>query len=295
MMLRITKSSRADRGYALLMVMFMSATMFIVAAAAMPNLLTQGRRQKEEEMIWRGEQYERAIRLYFHKNGRFPQKIDDLAKGTNGLRFLRQAYPDPTNKADGTWRLIYITPAGQLIGSARYTSLQQMNAAQHPGQATPFGVIPAPPGGASPFGGPGPQGLQPGGTPLQPGTGQGMPSPQNPSGQQNPNQPGFSLSSGSSLQPSDLSTGPVIGGNIIGVGGTAKKASLKIYEGGKKYHDWEFIWNPLAEAMISNQTGVPPGQPVTGPQGASPFFTPPTAPTPTPTPQPPQNQQPPQQ
>jgi len=293
MMLRIPKNSRAERGYALMMVLFISAVMFILATAALPNFLTQGRRQKEEEMIWRGEQYERAVRLYYHKYGRFPQKIDDLAKANNGIRFLRQAYPDPTNKADGTWRLIYVTPAGQLIGSVRFKSLAELNAAQHPGQATPFGMIPPPTGGASPFGGPGPQGLQPGGTSPQPGPGQTTPPSQNPSGQQqNPN-PGFSLSSGSPAQPSDLSGGPVMGGNIIGVGGTATKASLKIYEGGKKYHDWEFIWNPLAEAMISNQTGVAPGQPVTGPQGAPPFG--PPTPTPQPPQTPPQTPQPPQQ
>jgi type II secretory pathway pseudopilin PulG len=290
MMLRATKNSRAQRGYALLMVIFACAVMFIMAAAALPNLLTQGRRQKEEEMIWRGGQYERAVRLYYHKYGRFPQKVDDLAKSTNGIRFLRQAYPDPTNKADGTWRMIYVTPAGQLIGSVRFTSLAQMNAAKHPGQATPFGSLPANPltgaSGMQPSG----IGLQPGGlSPQQPGPGQVIPQSQTPSGQQqNPNTPGFSLSTStdSQTQPSDLSGGPVMGGSIIGVGGTAKKASLKIFEGGKTYRDWEFIWNPLAEATIGNQTGATPGQPVGGSQGASPF-----------TPQMPQTppQQPPQQ
>ena len=295
MILRVKKNSRAERGYALLMVIFITAVMFIMAAAALPNLLTQGRREREEEMIWRGGQYERAVRLYYHKYGRFPQRIDDLAKATGGIRFLRQAYPDPTNKGEGTWRLIYVTPAGQLIGSVRYTSLQQMNAAQHPGQATPFGtLIPNPSAGASPFGGPGPQGLQPGGLQQQPpGPGQATPQ-QTPGGQpQNPNPTGFSLSPSSPPQPSDLSTGPVIGGSIIGVGGTAKKVSLKIFEGGKTYHDWEFIWNPLAEATISSQTGAAPGQPVGGQQGTSPFA--PPTPQPPQTPPPPPTQQPPQQ
>lgn len=30
------------------------------------------------------------------------------------------------NKEDGSWRFVYVTPSGQLIGSVRYTSLQQM-------------------------------------------------------------------------------------------------------------------------------------------------------------------------
>ena len=75
--------------------------------------------------MWRGEQYERAIGMYFQKFGRYPTKIDDLTKQTNGVRFLRQAYTDPMNKEDGCWRFIYVGPNGQLIGSLHGTSLLQ--------------------------------------------------------------------------------------------------------------------------------------------------------------------------
>ena len=34
--------------------------MLILAAAAVPNVLVQGRREREEETIWRGEQYQRV-------------------------------------------------------------------------------------------------------------------------------------------------------------------------------------------------------------------------------------------
>jgi len=30
------------------------------------------------------------------------------------------------NKTDGTWRFIYVNAAGQIIGSIRYATLQQM-------------------------------------------------------------------------------------------------------------------------------------------------------------------------
>ena len=42
------------------------------------------------------------------------------------LHFLRQAYKDPTNPADGSWRFIYVNAAGQIIGSTKYANLQQM-------------------------------------------------------------------------------------------------------------------------------------------------------------------------
>jgi type II secretory pathway pseudopilin PulG len=115
-----------ERGYTLLFAVFLVALALIATTIAVPSILTQGRREKELDMVWRGKQYEKAIGRYVRKFNRNPTKIDDLVKGTNGVRFLRQAYKDPMNEADGSWRLIYVTGGGALIGSVRYTSLQQM-------------------------------------------------------------------------------------------------------------------------------------------------------------------------
>ena len=69
---------RSDDGYAVLLAIFMVATMLLLAATATPNILTQGRRLREQETIWRGNQYVRAIRLYYQKNGKYPSNLDDL-------------------------------------------------------------------------------------------------------------------------------------------------------------------------------------------------------------------------
>jgi hypothetical protein len=120
-------ANRTERGYALLFVLFLMALVIIGASTAVLDQLTEGRREKEAEMIWRGKEYQRAIGRYYHKFGRFPTSIDDLVKVQNGEeRFLREAYKNPMNAEDGTWRFIYVTPGGQLIGSVQYTSLQQM-------------------------------------------------------------------------------------------------------------------------------------------------------------------------
>jgi len=112
-------------GYSLLMVVFMVATVLILAAAIAPNLLTLGLRDREAETIWRGEQYQRAIGLYFRKLGHYPTRIEDLTAQTNGVRFLRQAYKEPMNREDGSWRFIYVGANGQLFGSLTRASLQQ--------------------------------------------------------------------------------------------------------------------------------------------------------------------------
>ena len=122
---RQSTTRRAESGYSLLMVVFLVATSLILSSVVVPNLLTQGRREREAETVWRGQQYERAIGLYFRKFGRYPTKVDDLTRQTNGARFLRKAYTDPMNKDDGSWRFIYVGPNGQLIGSKHSQSLLQ--------------------------------------------------------------------------------------------------------------------------------------------------------------------------
>src|SRR6202521_968608 len=121
------RSTHREDGYALMMVVFFTALLLIATMVAAPRILLEGKREKEKEMIWRGQQYVRGVKLYFRKMGRFPTAIDDLTKPKTGsLRFMRQAYKDPMNTGDGSWRLIYVGPAGQLIGSLKPPKTLQM-------------------------------------------------------------------------------------------------------------------------------------------------------------------------
>src|SRR5712692_4762658 len=111
---------KPEQGYVLLLVVFMATALLVLAIMVAPNIFTEGKREKEKEMIWRGKQYARGVKLYYRKMGRFPTSLDDLTKFKVGsLRFLRQPYKDPLNKEDGSWRFIYVGAAGQLIGSLK--------------------------------------------------------------------------------------------------------------------------------------------------------------------------------
>jgi type II secretory pathway pseudopilin PulG len=263
---------RQEAGFTLLMVVFMVAAMIIAAAAVAPNLLTQGRREKEREMVWRGQQYARAIGLYYRKFGKYPTKVEDLTRPTNGVRFLRQAYKDPMNAEDGAWRFIYVGPNGQLIGSLRQTNLLQ-NALNTPATAalSAFGgmQMPALPGAT------GAQNQAPG----APGVGTqgiGAAGIGAPGQNSNPAMAANPLES----QPQGLD-GQVLGGNIIGVGSKIKKPSIRIYLGGDTYQQWEFIWNPVGQVAIPGQTPVNPNANPTGaPNGAAPNANNPYAPGP---------------
>jgi hypothetical protein len=325
--LRQRNSRSREGGFAYLIALFAILFLLIVSTAAVQHLSIEGRRVREEETIWRGRQYTRAIKMYYHKTGHYPQDLKDLEKGLPQLHFLRQAYQNPMNKDDGTWRFIYVNAAGQIIGSTRYASMQQMvliesGALQNlmPGQnpnlpgvsagslANPtnnlqgmFGAQAGQPN-ATPTGSAPPDSSQ-GQNPNQPQNSPGDQSgsnPQSPQPTQNPAQSnqgtfgqigslGFSSGTSSSSSNQQLQNpilaqkptgpvdGPVLGGFLVGVGGTKDVASLKVYHGGKKYKDWEFIWNPLLEqALAMNQavgqaTSLPGGLglPVANPFGGS--------------------------
>jgi type II secretory pathway pseudopilin PulG len=93
-----------ERGYVLIAILFMVAVIMIVMASAAPGIATSIKRQREDELIRRGKQYQRAIQLYYRKFGRFPASIEQL-QNTNNIRFLRRKYPDPITGKD-EWRLI---------------------------------------------------------------------------------------------------------------------------------------------------------------------------------------------
>ena len=106
---------RRDAGYALLVVLFMAAMVLIALAIAAPRLIHEGQREKEEELIFRGEQWKHAIGLYYKKFGRYPMKVDDLLR-TNDRGYLRREFRDPMTK-DGKWRFVGLGAGGVLIGA----------------------------------------------------------------------------------------------------------------------------------------------------------------------------------
>jgi hypothetical protein len=279
----------AQSGYAFLFAMFLILAMLASSVVVIQNGLTQSKRRREEEMIWRGNQYVRAIRLYFRKTGHYPQDLEALRKGLPQLHFLRQPYKDPVNTTDGAWRFIYVNAAGQIIGSTRYASLQQMALMENPAlaQSQSFpqlgvsaaslanqsGALGAQPGGLSstPGGAPGGQTNPPPDQSGQDATGQGSTdqsgagqsaSGQSPAGQTSPQQSSAFGSSGQLGNPILLQKptgpvdGPVLGAFLTGVASTVDAPSMKVLHGAKKYKEWEFIWNPLADQAAAMQQAV---------------------------------------
>ena len=111
------RRARDSKGYALLAVVFMAALVALSLSVAMPSAWTRGRREMEVELLFRGNQYKRAIGLFFRKHSRFPMKIEELLC-TNDRSYLRKEWPDPMTRS-GEWRLLRLGPGGRIIGSSK--------------------------------------------------------------------------------------------------------------------------------------------------------------------------------
>jgi hypothetical protein len=272
----------SESGYAYLMALFLVLSLMISSQVILRNLVTERVSQREEEVIWRGQQYARAIKVYYHKTGHYPQKQDDLITGVPGMHFLRdEVSKDPMNKdEDGAWRFIYTNAAGAIIGSVKYGSLQQMammdlNGGQLPAPAQPGqqgtdashtqGAGAAANGsvmGAT-------NGLGQSSTGTSFGLGLGGFGNGASGGATGTGAPGATLGPGQVIgalgqpatalgaaQPTGPVDGPVIGGMLVGVGSKVDRKSVRVWKGGTKYNQWEFIWNPLEEQATALQQGI---------------------------------------
>ncbi len=255
---KLHKSKRLERGYALLLITFFVALLALATLAAAPNVITNARRDQEEEMIWRGKQYVRGIRMFYTKQHRFPQKLEDLYKPKTGMRFMRQAFKDPVNTTDGEWRLIYVGPNGMLIGSTKNRTVNI------PAQGG--GAVGVPAGSAgngfglssnlqssnSTFGGSSSSSSTPSGNPPNPGVNGAAGGGQDQADGQNSTD-----ASGTLQEPTFTDTSGIIGGNIIGVGSKVNKQSIRWYEKAHNYRQFEFVWDPAQDGVGGQQAGIP--------------------------------------
>jgi type II secretory pathway pseudopilin PulG len=102
------KPSRGDRGIAYLALLVAIIILGISSSAVVRYWSNISLREKEKELLFRGDQYRTAIALYMKAvpgRAQFPQSIDDLLKDKRTAamkRHLRQKYKDPISGEDFT-------------------------------------------------------------------------------------------------------------------------------------------------------------------------------------------------
>lgn len=110
-----------QRGFTYLALLFMVAIMGAVLGATAVVWRTMNQRDKEQELLFIGHEYRRAIGLYHERTPGaaklFPKKLEDLLEDkrqTTLTRYLRKRYNDPLSGSK-EWGLV-TGPGGTIMG-----------------------------------------------------------------------------------------------------------------------------------------------------------------------------------
>ncbi len=222
---RARRARRGEAGYNLVVLVIAILLLNVAVAAMLPLWSTQIRREKEEELIFRGLQYAEAIRLFQTRFQRFPTTLGELVSVQP--RCIRQLWKDPMTD-DGKWAPIYQGQGTPLIPSFAPPS----------GRAsTRFGAGPVPSETNGPDASAG--GANPAGNPGAPGS---------------PGAPSFG-------QPPDT----VEAGPIVGVHSRSTRQSIEVWNGQQQYDQWLFTYNLLSIRGPAGGPGGAPIGPGTRP------------------------------
>jgi len=131
---------RGQSGYTLVALVIGMAVLTILLAAVGPVIATVMKREREEELIFRGRQYARAIVAFQKRFGRYPNTLKEMYE--NRPRTVRKLWQDPMCRCD-KWHLV-------MLGSAEALPYQ-VGGGQRPGTGLP---PPRPTPTPGPFGSP---------------------------------------------------------------------------------------------------------------------------------------------
>ena len=106
--MKLSSPLHNQRGVTLMVVLLMMVVMGLAAGIAGNTWKNVMQREREEELLFRGDQYRRALESYFKAahagaKGAYPRSVEDLLKDPRSLktlRHLREAYKDPFTGED---------------------------------------------------------------------------------------------------------------------------------------------------------------------------------------------------
>jgi type II secretory pathway pseudopilin PulG len=122
----------------------------VFLAVAVESVTFQKRRENEEELVFRGNQFIEAVRIFRARNGRFPLALDELYKANP--KVMRKRWVDPiTGRAD--WSPVFQGQGSQIVLPGTPGPSPSPTASPTPWSGT--GPTPTPgPGTGGPRGGP---------------------------------------------------------------------------------------------------------------------------------------------
>ena len=245
----LQKRSARECGYVLLTLMLMVALLTLGLLAMVQNIESQIRRDREEELIHRGVQYSRAVRLFFARFKRYPASIDEL-ESTNNMRFLRKRYKDPITGKD--FKVLYMND----VAAFNRLPVAPVTTAPTPLQASGQAGSNAPETSSA-------QGDESAGGASSDSSGQPSgPAPADFSDQAVENQADVSdtTASGPKSAEADPNQVPLLHGvPIVGVASSSRAKTIREFNKQDHYNQWQFIYDPTTAHVGLINT---PNQPV---------------------------------
>jgi len=229
-----------EQGFLLVGVIVMAALVLIALSVAAPIVARDLRRERELEAVHRGQQYVRAIQLFYLKTNSYPASVKAL-ENTNNVRYLRQHYLDPMTGKDD-WRLIGLGQAKTTVKGFFGQPLSGLNGAAGGGLGTAAG-------------------LQSGGVPNTGGTTgstgtSGTSTTGSTGSQTGPGTSSFGTSSfgQNGAAGGDSAFGSGSTGPFVGVGIPKDGPSIITLNEQTDYSTWEFIYDPRIEQLYAKSS-----------------------------------------
>ncbi len=124
-----------QRGFSYAVLLIAVIVIALAAEVAVQTTSQVMKRDREDELLYRGDQYRRAIKSYYESGvgiKRYPPSLDDLLVDPRfqRRRHIRQLYPDPMDReGKGEWKLIRATDGGikGVVSSSEDKPLKQAN------------------------------------------------------------------------------------------------------------------------------------------------------------------------
>ncbi len=121
----------SENGHLLITLVVAITVSLILLTVATQVWTTVIRRDKEEELIFRGQEYVNGLRNFRKDRGRLPTDLKELIeRGQSNQRYMRKLYKDPMS-ADGEWNYLYLSPDGRAVINPNVQAVQE--------QRTPIG------------------------------------------------------------------------------------------------------------------------------------------------------------
>ncbi|HET9794308.1 MAG TPA: type II secretion system protein [Thermoanaerobaculia bacterium] len=267
------RGPRGQRGYTLVAIMIFITLLSIAILAVSPSVSMMMRRDREQELLFRGKQYAQAILNFQKRQGRFPLNLKELM--STKPRSARKLFKEPMCNCDD-WGLIRVGQPWPPPPTTNNPAGDSMN---------PGGSFTPPPGTSS--------GGNPGRSPSPPPA-QTQPPSSFPLTYTTPPQGGASGSAGGDSGNPSAGSGSPAGGDsfggldlggdnkeksnvpIIGVYSKAHQKGLQTFHGQEYYDQWGFIAganndpdlpgatipsNPLSSFPSMITSGAPPVSP----------------------------------